>query len=212
MHTCYVPVVLLCVPRYAFEVLSNPTCDMLSAEGFLHALMLIRRLKPSSLVHLAPVCSSWVWVNRGTSKRSREHPLGDTSLAYICQANQMVSRVIMICLVATARGHTFVIEQPSSSVMDSHPKFAFMMKLAEHGLLQVHSVRTWFGMFGGESPKPTTLWGNPSWLDQLRRKYDKRAQRQGVPVTERYTDKRGALRVKGLGENLKNTQSAPKTH
>ena len=60
----------------------------------------------------APVCSSWVWINRATNKRSgdpiiayiassREKPvisaglvcpLGDTSNINVSQANKMVSR------------------------------------------------------------------------------------------------------------------------
>ena len=40
----------------------------------------------------ATVCSSWVTVNAGTSRRSRIFPEGDESKAYIRSANAMCSR------------------------------------------------------------------------------------------------------------------------
>jgi len=56
------------------------------------ALQLIRRLRPNTLVWLAPVCSSWVWVNRHTSGRSKAIPTGNPAVPSVQQGNQMTSR------------------------------------------------------------------------------------------------------------------------
>ena len=43
----------------------GPAMDFMSPEGFSHALFQVLRLKPGGSMTLAPVCSSWVWVNLG---------------------------------------------------------------------------------------------------------------------------------------------------
>lgn len=194
-------------PRYGFEICKDTTCDMIGDEGFILAIQLLKRLRPSSLVHFAPVCSSWTWVNRGTAKRSRLDPLGDTSLAYVREANRMVARVVMLALMCSALGHVWVLEQPSSSLMDAHPKFDWLLRLGKASVLRVCKVKTWMGMFGGGTPKPTTLWGNPLWLEGLQRKYCKSEIVAEVSATEKYEDSSGKTRVKGT-KDLKSTQSA----
>ena len=146
-------------------------------------------------------------MNRATSKRSSENPLGDTSLAYIRAANCMVSRTVLFCLVASARDVRFIVEQPATSVMPHHPKFAHMLALSRDGVLPLSQVFTWFGMFGGTSPKPTKLWGTPTWLSQLARKLDRNIA-WSVTTANRYTDAGGTRRVTGTSD-LKGTQAYP---
>lgn len=59
-----------------YDVLQGPQCDITRAEGFAHALTLCMQLRLGGGALLAPPCSSWVWVNRGTSGRSKLLPLG----------------------------------------------------------------------------------------------------------------------------------------
>ena len=42
----------------------------------LKALQHVLRLREGSLIHCGPPCSSWVWINRGTSGRSTSNPEG----------------------------------------------------------------------------------------------------------------------------------------
>ncbi|CAE7781920.1 unnamed protein product, partial [Symbiodinium pilosum] len=58
-----------------------------------------------------PVCSSWIWINRSTSKRSKAAPLGDESLFTVQQANQMVSRTILAMLVNLWYGGDILLEE-----------------------------------------------------------------------------------------------------
>ena len=64
--------------------------NILTDAGFLLACLYILKLKPSGSILLAPVCSSWVTINRGTSLRTPSNPLGNTDLKYIEEANRMV--------------------------------------------------------------------------------------------------------------------------
>ena len=64
-----------------FDVVLGASMDMLDPIGFLHAAQ--QTLRTTESVILAPVCSSWVAVNVGTSQRSKSRPLGDTSRPYI---------------------------------------------------------------------------------------------------------------------------------
>ena len=43
----------------------------------------VLRLKPDSLMHMGPPCTSFVWVNKATHKRSATSPYGDESKAYV---------------------------------------------------------------------------------------------------------------------------------
>ena len=61
-----------------FDINNDPIMnDFLGAKGFGYAVWLVLSLRLGAQSLLAPVCSSWVWVNRGTSKRSIFKPLGD---------------------------------------------------------------------------------------------------------------------------------------
>eukprot|EP00959_Pyramimonas_sp_CCMP1952_P251332 5252312-Pyramimonas_sp.AAC.1 len=50
--------------------------DILSPLGFAHLIALAVALEEKGLNSNAPVCSSWVWVNRNTAGRRVDRPLG----------------------------------------------------------------------------------------------------------------------------------------
>ena len=54
--------------------------------GFLRALWLTLRMKEGGLLHAGPPCSSFVWINSSTHRRTRERPLGST-YDYVRSAN-----------------------------------------------------------------------------------------------------------------------------
>ena len=56
----------------AFEMKDHPKlCDFTGALGFCYATLLALRLATGGIALAAPVCSTWVWINRSTSGRSR---------------------------------------------------------------------------------------------------------------------------------------------
>eukprot|EP00969_Alexandrium_andersonii_P190998 8437568-Alexandrium_andersonii.AAC.1 len=110
-----------------FEVLKNPLMKMLSAPGYVLFLKLLLQIRGGGFKLAAPVCSSWVWINRGTSRRSWSNPLGDTRQATIAQASCMVARVILGLLICEAKSIWWVLEQPQGSLMRRHPAFCWLV-------------------------------------------------------------------------------------
>jgi hypothetical protein len=76
---------------------------------------------------LAPVCSSYVWINVGTSGRTITRPEGDITRKYVRDANTMVSRVILLLWIHEARGTCWILEQPEGSLMQHHARFQELM-------------------------------------------------------------------------------------
>ena len=68
---------------------------------------------------LAPVYSSWVFMNRATSMRTFASPLGDPQSVGVQDANRMVSRVVLLLAVAWAKGMFVIWEQPKGSLSNT---------------------------------------------------------------------------------------------
>jgi hypothetical protein len=98
--------------------------NLLSTEGLLHAIKGVLRLRQRGLLWGGVPCSSFVWINRGTSRRSRANPLGDVSVASVSTSNTIVSRFALLVLLGVSRGATWLVEQPSSSLLPWHPRIA----------------------------------------------------------------------------------------
>ena len=77
---------------------------------------------------VAPVCSSYVWVNRGTSRRCISCPLGNIRRTYIKLANVMVSRVALMLLLMYVKGILVILEQPQGSTLELHPRIQWLAK------------------------------------------------------------------------------------
>ena len=56
-------------------------------RGFYNILAKVLRLQPGALLVGGPPCGSWIWVNRATSKRSKQRIFGDVQKAYVKLAN-----------------------------------------------------------------------------------------------------------------------------
>eukprot|EP00969_Alexandrium_andersonii_P021278 929209-Alexandrium_andersonii.AAC.1 len=86
--------------------------DINNSCGFLHALHMLMKVRPGGAHFTAPVCSSWVFMNRSTSKRSATRPGGDTSSPSVSYSNKMVARVCLLLWVAAAKQIVIILEQP----------------------------------------------------------------------------------------------------
>lgn len=64
----------------------------------------------------------------------------------------------LICLLALFRGSQYVVENPESSLIHAHPRFAMLISLHPS-----HVVKTYLGSFGGATPKPIKLWSSHVW-------------------------------------------------
>ena len=59
-------------------------------SGFLHAIQLVLKLREGALVTAGPPCGSFVFLNMGTSKRTKSRPLGGNR-PYVRAANKPLS-------------------------------------------------------------------------------------------------------------------------
>lgn len=82
----------------------------------------ILKMSPPALLWLAPVCSSWIFLSRASTKRSPACPEGDASLTVVRHGNIMLSRVVLLVRLAQGLGHRWCVEQPTSSLMNRMPR------------------------------------------------------------------------------------------
>ena len=106
-------------------------CDFNSAAGFASILAVVRRMRSGSLLMCAPVCSSWVWMSRSVTLRSRILPLGDVNQASVAAGNLQVSRLVLLLMLVAHWGGTWVVEQPMTSLMWMHPRFQALFRNME---------------------------------------------------------------------------------
>ena len=65
----------------------------------------------------------------------------------------MTARCLILCMLAAAKGCWWVLEQPSSSIMELHPTFQKVL-----ALLNVQRMSINMSDFGGDSQKATLLY------------------------------------------------------
>ena len=138
--------------------------NFLTHSGFTLALQLSRRLeRRHGLQWWAPVCSTWVFMNLGTSVRSEFNWEGNSAIEDVAAANTMVWRMCLIILPSISVGCAFIIEQPASSLMQWHPGMLMLKRYCRAqngGPFGVTS--TWLGMFGDETSKQVKCYSN--WM------------------------------------------------
>ena len=66
--------------------------NMLTSSGFVNAVLLALRLRAGGGANTAPVCSTWVWLSRHSTKRRLWNPLGSRDFPCVqdvpdCRAN-----------------------------------------------------------------------------------------------------------------------------
>eukprot|EP00959_Pyramimonas_sp_CCMP1952_P029723 623763-Pyramimonas_sp.AAC.1 len=192
-----------------FEIKDDPVMmDFLNPVGFLYAVSLCCRLKPGGQCVSAPVCSTWVWLSRGSTGRTKRRPLGNQLLKCVRDGNCMVSRLCLLMFIMYAKGVFFIIEQPANSLLEEHPKFKLFRK---HFTLYRKSIS--MINYGGDSRKPTWLYSAHKEIMDL----DQYAPTSPAPSSKnkkvemvvKGTDKNGNVTVTG-GKNLKESQSYPR--
>eukprot|EP00959_Pyramimonas_sp_CCMP1952_P134621 2817287-Pyramimonas_sp.AAC.1 len=135
---------------------------MNSDAGSANALHMALRCKPGSINVLAPVCSTWAWVNRRAAGRKERGPHGNTKRPQVVAANKNIAHCVLLMLIISARGGLRVLEQPSSSILNRHPDFQDMLRI-----IKVFRAFVYMGVFGAPSLKPTALRCNGKCIKDL---------------------------------------------
>lgn len=100
------------------QVFSRASEDILTEEGFHNALGITMRLKVGGLLWMAPVCSSFLFLNLANTKRKRiSGYTGDSKYPAVAEGNMMAKIAAFLFTVAWARLVEAVIENPASSLI-----------------------------------------------------------------------------------------------
>ena len=191
-----------------FEIkLDEKYQDINSDEGFVHALLLALSCGPGSVALAAIVCSTWVYMNRGTSGRFTWRPLGRGYYPSVAAANKMVSRMVLLIMILIAVGAVVLIEQPKGSIMECHPRMSWLFS---HKHLKFWKKAFPMKLFGGNTEKPTWLYCDKKEVDDITDfSLPRKLRTRNVEMVKRYKDRHGVIRVQG-GKDLKQSQSYPR--
>ncbi len=147
----------------AFDKLYGDHMDATTLAGLGMAVVLLLRIKLGGLCFMAPECSTWVWIGRRQTGRSKDNVLGNSSLK-VQEGNRLNQATALLCNIAGLRGVKFIVEQPLSSLF-------FSTQWMKSAMQYTRAVRitTSLGGFGHALMKPTVLVGTVAWLPQLHR-------------------------------------------
>ena len=194
----------------------GPHMDMTTAEGMALATLLLLRVRVGGLFFNACQCSTWVWIGRAQTKRSKECIMGDSEKQSVQEANVLNKYSAVLAHIAWLLGVTWVIEQPASSLFWETPDMRNVLALTAAG--RVHFPMS---NFGHEMPKPTVLRGTARWFHNLhpptpllpiKKKPAARIQKKPAAyVTTKTIDKDGHVKrqVTGRCKALKASQVYP---
>jgi len=185
---------------------TNPF-DILSTSGLALSVWMILNMEPhNSVLIMATVCSSFSSINVGTSRRSILLPEGRTDLAYISRGNCMMSRTVLLAMLATSLGISFMVENPGSSLMPYfHRWTSFAMTI------RVFKISWWMRHYGACTPKRHVGLCNNVWFDRLNLGKLTKKDRKGctTKTVVKYVSKSGRPSYKGTSA-LKSTQVYPR--
>ena len=193
--------------RVRLQILVNPEfMDILSPKGFVYALLLALKCKTmESFAMLATVCSTWVFINRGTSGRSLWRPMGDEWKPSVKAANIMVARMVLVKYLLEAKRIFWILEQPQSSIQIEHDRLQeFVANMSAAGT-PVRKAFTWMGAFHAETAKGSFLYSTHPDVSKFARDLPENFAPNRHDVYRVSIDKAGRARVCG-GADLKGTQ------
>ena len=145
--------------RRAYDVYSydikyiRDLMDLCNPLGCLYALVLCLRVRSHGICWFGTVCSSWVWIARATTVRTLQTPRGDLSVPSVVQGHCQAARSCVLMVLCYCRSIVWILEQPSSSVLFTHPSMVWARARALDLQKTWHIVSTYQGAFGADTPK-----------------------------------------------------------
>ncbi|CAE7839921.1 unnamed protein product [Symbiodinium sp. CCMP2592] len=194
------------------DIIHSRGMDILKPSGFGTFLVSALMGKESGYLDwLGILCSSWVDVSRGSTRRTWCNPMGHTEFPSVARGNLMASRCALLCLVIVATGGNFIVEQPASSLLFRHDRMRWLCQR-----LRVYKVALWMGQFNSKTPKRTMLWSSTSIVSLFLNKrfslkqYRAAAKKKNsvIKPVRRYKNANGCACWTGTTQ-LKDTQTYP---
>ena len=134
------------------------------------AVITLLGIRCGAMVHLATVCTSFVFINSGTHTRSIAFPLGWRSdLTYVQLGNILGSRSAILALLCWGLGGFPILEQPLSSVLTALPSWQSVIRYFDEA-----ECKGWIGQrlkkshismacFRAPTLKPTALFSTEAF-------------------------------------------------
>lgn len=135
-------------PVLARDWLFSKHLDVESGVGFMSALQGLRSLAVGGLCWLAVPCSSWVFMSRGTTGRSRLTVRGRRRYQKVRSANRIARRTCYLVTYLEAKGCYWALENPSSSILWLYPPMRRLLDREGTYMLTVP-----LGLYGASSQK-----------------------------------------------------------
>ena len=120
--------------------------DIESGVGFMAALQGLRSLAVGGLCWLAVPCSSWLFMSRHTTGRSRLTVRGRRRYQKVRSANRVARRVCYLITYLESKGCFWVIENPNSSILWHYEP---MRRLLDRK--GVYALTVCLGLYGASS-------------------------------------------------------------
>ena len=192
-------------------LLDDGSMDMLTDHGFANAILLALSVSPRGTMWFGVPCSTFIWIARGHTRRSKTHPVGDTSRADVRDVNLLVQRVGLLLRLLALRQVFFVIEQPASSVLFYLPD----LRALEGSGICIGRYRwqkrfLWLGHFGHRLWKPTFLIGIFPGLKNRPELTTRRPPPRIVKDWHKWRNKSGKMRCAG-NASLRRTGEYPES-
>ena len=148
----------------AFDKLYGEHMDILTPVGLALIVLLVLRIKVGGLLAAGPHGSSWVWLSRKVTKRTKKNPLGAKSNQSVLDGNATNSSMAFLCYLGSLLSWDWLIEQPQSSLFFDTQ----MMKAVKESIANVSTVSLQLGTFGHTTQKQTILMGTSNIVQKLK--------------------------------------------
>ena len=145
--------------------------DILTRKGFLRAVRHVLRLMVGGLLWMAPVCSSFVFMNSSNCMRSVDNDWkGDVTYKPVIEGNLGAEIACFLWWLAWARGVEVAMEIPSRSNFWKYPCMRDLgVQVMPHSTLT--SRCAWdIVRFGKRWLKQFKFWATGSWIERVARK------------------------------------------
>ena len=181
--------------------------DFNSTIGFLHAVVLILRLGDGAQHTTAPVCSSYGFINSGTSGRSTWQPLGNIYVCSVKDGNTMVARQVLLLYLCHSKGVFFMLENPRGSHLEKHPCFQALLRD-----IPIYRTCVELGDFGGNTAKAVWLYSNYPCIHELQAfaRANRNTDVKKDTLVEYKINESGERKVYGIKAALRESQSYPR--
>ena len=187
--------------------LNSVKMNLLTNSGMASAILLALSIVVGGTAWFGVPCSTFVFMSRGHTQRSRRVATGNVKRKDVRQANLIVKRVSLLIKILAMRKVYWIIEQPLNSLLWHMPAIKRAKRDYHVNTLKWQRRFLWMGHYGHSLLKPTELVGvfpglDAAWPTQ------RPARRDTSSAYSQRRDKQGRKRVAGKA-GLKATEHYP---